>query len=268
MMSSLFPGKQEKGGGMPNHITNILYVEGDEYQKVFGRIAGEEGRGCIDFNRIVQMPEIMESESSIPTLEDMAMFFLGKYPIKDLLSPPRYNAAEEAKSGNWGNAAEVLKQHNMVHMLTETNLAGDLSDEHFEILVKYMRALRQFGHCSWYEWSRDHWGTKWNAYNQSRIDERTIQFDTAWSTPMPIWEKLSEMFPDTVLSIRWADEDFGSNTGTMKVQNGEIVEGGPIKSGSPEAYRNACDVIYGGELPDHKYWKPDGTVGYKDDEEE
>ncbi len=34
------------------------------------------------------------------------------------------------------------------------------------------------------------------------------------------------------------------------------------------SYRNAVEVKYNGELPDDMYWKDDGTVGYKEEEDD
>src|SRR5689334_17510205 len=50
----------------------------------------------------------------------------------------------------------------------------------------------------WYLWSVENWGTKWNAHYTAfalRDDGvRTIKlsFDTAWSIPWPIYQKLAE----------------------------------------------------------------------------
>lgn len=43
--------------------------------------------------------------------------------------------------------------------------------------------------CNWNSWSRENWGTKWNAYDASTSvdgDKATIEFDTAWSIPYPV----------------------------------------------------------------------------------
>lgn len=44
--------------------------------------------------------------------------------------------------------------------------------------------------CNWNTWSRENWGTKWNAYQGKTgvaDDGRAfIKFDTAWSIPYPV----------------------------------------------------------------------------------
>lgn len=42
---------------------------------------------------------------------------------------------------------------------------------------------------NWLKWSRENWGTKWNAYDSSienKDDKSILEFDTAWSVPYPI----------------------------------------------------------------------------------
>lgn len=69
----------------------------------------------------------------------------------------------------------------------------------------------------WYHWRCDHWGTKWNAActmitpkslctttrASKRVHGKTwyeveITYDTAWSPPMPVIEKLQKEFHDTM----------------------------------------------------------------------
>lgn len=250
---------------MPNHITNVLHIEGENSEKIFESIKGD--KDCIDFNAIVEMPEILRADSSESFLEDLAILFCGGYPIREFFGTPVNGGIEAFKRGDYGAAADHLKKQNLLRALLETKLAGDLDDDRFETLIKYMRAYRKTGFCSWFEWSRANWGTKWNAYEQVRIDDRTIKFETAWSTPGKIWEKLSEMFPSNVLAIRWADEDFGCNTGAMRVQNGNVLDGGPFENNSAKAYKNAVELLYDGELPEYYRWKEDGTAEYVEENE-
>lgn len=80
----------------------------------------------------------------------------------------------------------------------------------------------------WYEWNIKNWGTKWNAYSQNSFPEddisNEITFQTAWSTPEPIILALSKLFPNVVIKVKFADEDFGSNCGWYRYKNGELLE--------------------------------------------
>ena len=87
---------------------------------------------------------------------------------------------------------------------------------------------------NWYNWCPINWGTKWNAYDcyKSRhidtknyklnIAELTIVFDTARSTPFPIWEALALQYPDLLFDIKYADEDIGNNCGIIKIKDWKI----------------------------------------------
>lgn len=50
---------------------------------------------------------------------------------------------------------------------------------------------------NWYEWNRENWGTKWNAAYCEVKDfgkyRKVLFFETAWSLPLPILEKIEQM---------------------------------------------------------------------------
>ncbi len=56
--------------------------------------------------------------------------------------------------------------------------------------------LEKFGFKNWYEFQVARWGTKWNAYEIHTLDDEpdtlTIQFDTAWSPPVGIYQMMHE----------------------------------------------------------------------------
>ena len=71
----------------------------------------------------------------------------------------------------------------------------------------------------WYDWRLEHWGTKWDIYNATceRMDANTLvlSFDTAWSPPIPVFDKLVDMGFE--VSARYLDE------GWMYI--GEYIDG-------------------------------------------
>ncbi|WP_020471530.1 DUF1281 family ferredoxin-like fold protein [Zavarzinella formosa] len=75
-----------------------------------------------------------------------------------------------------------------------------------------------------YEWCCKNWGTKWNAYAQKRLSEVAVYFETAWSTPEPIFSALSAWFPEVPFTVEYADEDIGSNAGIIQYRNGKKGE--------------------------------------------
>jgi len=54
--------------------------------------------------------------------------------------------------------------------------------------------LEKYGHADWYSWSVENWGTKWNADAQDwsrEGDSVSFWFDSAWSPPTNLYEKIS-----------------------------------------------------------------------------
>lgn len=84
---------------------------------------------------------------------------------------------------------------------------------------------------------------------------------------MPVIEALSKLHPTESIFLRWADEDFGNNTGTIGLFDGKAT-GGPIPNGAREAYDLAIELIHGGTLPSYMRRNEDGSIEYLDDEEE
>ncbi len=74
--------------------------------------------------------------------------------------------------------------------------------------------LSKMTHMDWYSWCVQNWGTKWNACRTEMtepftIDEGYIEicFDTAWSPPLPIFEKIFAIFPNLAFHCSWRNED-------------------------------------------------------------
>lgn len=102
---------------------------------------------------------------------------------------------------------------------------------------------------NWYNWSIDNWGTKWNAYDSS-FGGTGVEFSTAWSCPIPVFEKLSAMFPETTIFVEYADENLGFNVGALTLLNGQIIEQEEL-SGTKAGYEKAVEINYGLEVEDY-----------------
>ncbi len=79
-------------------------------------------------------------------------------------------------------------------------------------LDESVRRLKEYDTDNWYDWGIKNWGTLWNASdvqidyspmpNSNSLGEvATISFQTAWSPPEPIYNKLCDLFPN--LDIKW-----------------------------------------------------------------
>ena len=114
--------------------------------------------------------------------------------------------------------------NNIIPMSEELNCVsqhGNISDELDKL---YKSNLKKYGFKNWYEWRIANWGTKWNCYDVDFHNDGSITFDTAWSTPEPIIEALSEKFPEIEIHVDYADQDIGHNCGKYSYLDGEIQE--------------------------------------------
>lgn len=200
---------------MPNWIKITLELSGNQNRinRLFKKIKTKEINGeinFIDFNKIIKMPESLKITSGINV--DLAI---------DILN---YES-----TGNDENLKERLKYQWVVkegittvdEFLNHISIKKTLKDSDFNEAKKAISNFKKYGHKDWYTWSIDNWGTKWNS-SDSYIEGNNLHFQTAWSVPEPLLIKLSEIFSDIQMKVKFADEDIGSNCGEFELLNGVI----------------------------------------------
>lgn len=58
-----------------------------------------------------------------------------------------------------------------------------------------------YGCPNWYEWNIANWGTKWSSRAFTKSDDPGVYYyDTAWSPPMPLLERLASQHPTYQIS--------------------------------------------------------------------
>lgn len=82
-----------------------------------------------------------------------------------------------------------------------------------ELMQKRAYNLEKYGFSSWYDWRKKHWGTKWNCRECDekwlmKFGDACIKFKTAWCPPIPIINKLRELFPNLQIFCRYNNEDW------------------------------------------------------------
>ncbi|GGY87851.1 hypothetical protein [Shewanella fodinae] len=184
---------------MPNHVTNIIEANNN----VIASMLNEDK--LVDFCIIIPCHEdlTLDNTMGISAAAESAAEMMCNEPVSE---------------------NDIISQ---LQLLNRSRInAIKMNDHEFEQFVKMMRNKRNHGFYHEMEYARKAWGTKWNAYNQisEENSETMVRFDTAWSHPYPVIEALSKKFPDEVISVKYADEDTGSNCGTYSIKNGEIVE--------------------------------------------
>ena len=202
---------------MPNHVENHIEFNGDKQQidAMLNKIKSDEyGIGTIDFNKIIAMPETLNIEAGSRTDHGLKAY-------REFIEA--YTAGRSYK--------EALKALDNIPTESENAFLrqrADIRRDEWELGKTAWQNIQKYGAPTWYEWSINNWGTKWNAYgyeegtDYSACDELTFQ--TAWSAPHPILRKLSEMFPEIVFKHQWADEDIGMNCGERCYHGGEKID--------------------------------------------
>ena len=199
---------------MPNHVINNVTVTGDaemlrdmlESIKVDG-----EGLGSVDFGKIIPMPDSMNIESGSNTDKGLKAYtdFMFIYTL--------------AGTRDDVDLDRIPKKSEEAFL----NARPDVTPAQWELGKTAYRNQSKYGAPTWYEWSIQNWGTKWNAYNSLECvpggDTTELCFQTAWSPPQPVLQRLSEQYPELAFSHAWADEDIGFNCGIVEYKNGEIT---------------------------------------------
>lgn len=99
-----------------------------------------------------------------------------------------------------------------------------VSGPYFVFDFNFNKILREPKTCAdWYGWRVENWRTKWNAVDAQSTEDGYI-FDTAWSAPLPVIKKLSELFPKITFDLTWSDEDAGQNCGQIIYKNGVEIQ--------------------------------------------
>ena len=218
---------------MPNHIVNHISLQGDpkKIRSMLETIKSDEhGIGSVDFNKIVPMSKSLDIEAGSRTDRGLKAYrdFIDVYTL--------------AGTMNMEKLRNIPVESEEIFLRQRTDIRRD----EWELGKAAWRNIRDFGAPTWYDWCISNWGTKWNAYGYSEDtidyhDGDTLYFQTAWSAPHPILEKLTQMFPDIRLEHEWADEDIGQNCGRCSYQNGERIEEYCSES-EAEAVEFACKL--------------------------
>ena len=201
---------------MPNHVINIINFSGDQKKiaEMLESIKSDEiGIGSIDFQKIIPMPESLNIESGSRTTKGLKAY-------KDFVDICTFDGANKDM-----DLLNIPQDKEKIFL----RMRKDIKEDEWELGRQAFRNEVMYGEATWYDWAIKNWGTKWNAYG---IDEQalpsdenitSLAFNTAWSAPHPIIEKIAEMYPELSFEHIWADEDIGMNCGERAYENGECT---------------------------------------------
>lgn len=220
---------------MPNHVTTRCTVTGPATDVAAFRAKmfvpqPENDRVIFDFRSIIPMPAILADIEESNVSENGA----------ELIMLRAKSGAPFATGGMYEFEVERIRKD--VGMLRDPiqDVARAYLAKHPEYEaagLKRLQAITETGFCSWYPWSIEKWGTKWNAYDFSIETEEPLQFkfDTAWSFPTPVFTELAKAFPAIKLHCFTYDE--GGNFAGRGFFN-------PSPSDEPFSTCDATDELY------------------------
>ena len=185
---------------MPNNVINNVHFEGEQRDifNMLNKVAGFEHKpGYVDFNGIDPLPDELRIESSNRTMDGYAL----------------YSAYMKTRNGQ----SDAISEYNWPKKKGENvdALTWELGK------IAFMNE-KKYGSVDWYGWCIEHWGTKWNAYEQTGSPGHFC-FYTAWNAPHKIMLTLSGMYPGITFTHSWADEDIGYNCGCRVYKDGHMV---------------------------------------------
>lgn len=133
--------------------------------------------------------------------------------------------------------------------------------EIIEAGVAYAKNMAKYGFKTWYDWSIEKWGTKWNS-SDCESEGNSFEFTTAWSGVADLIEKMHIELPTVKIIYEFSDEDTGCNCGIAIFENG-TTNFKRLEDSSIEAYELAFKL-----RPDSKeyYALVDGKYEYIEEE--
>jgi hypothetical protein len=193
---------------MPNHVTHRVTVTGLEglIRDFIGSHIHPDGDNNpqLDFNTVVPMPAVLrDSDESTDATLGYELLIGHTMPSQRGLG---FNQSILAMK--WVEEYKLQTIEELEH-----HLRLKQPERHFDAMhagYSALMCLLQTGYSSWYNWSIDNWGTKWGAYQYEEVERRDgvfeFVFQTAWSVPEPVFEKLAEKWPGLEIDIVSFDE--------------------------------------------------------------
>lgn len=196
---------------MPNYVENRIRICGEDAEEILHSLLNKEQ---FDFNLIEPMPKEIENTEEGSSTYPCIMAYLSdgfKIPFEQI---------EKEKIEKYIVSQNTFSNPQRDY---ETGKRLKCSVKTGEQLVKN---IDKYGYATWYGWSYEYWGTKWNASetttNFDKPGEAYVEFTTAWASPEPVIEALSRQYPDILIKVQFFDED-ESHCGEYHYQNGLSV---------------------------------------------
>lgn len=206
---------------MPSYCRNIVIAP----KKILDEIY--DGKK-VTFNKLIPMPKTLNLIES--DRKDEAVLY--SLLCKDMDTMQKLiillkNTKEPCYTSYWEKLQEKYSLE-MIEVLGEKAKTFMPESEELELKIKtfeelgnvYLNNLLQFDSMTWYDWSIENWGTKWDAVDsKGKPENGKLEFLTAWSEPIPIIKKLFKKYPK--MRIEWQYELEGQEESGRYISDGK-----------------------------------------------
>lgn len=188
---------------MPNHCFNEVKAKKEILDEIY-----DYEKGKITFNKLIPMPKELENSVSDGSTTIKKAMYLYLNGDKDLL---------EAK---WEANKDAQQKYKTFDKMVEHLFEKYTKEE----VIRSYTCLQKYGTDNWYDWSIEHWGTKWDAYDcQGSPQEGTLVFFTAWNPPDEIIKALCKKYPNSDLDWFYEEEGMQLAGHCYAGENGEVI---------------------------------------------
>lgn len=246
---------------MPNHVTTRCTITGpvaDVSRFRETMIVAEDGKPALDFNAAIPMPAVLVGSVSGGYSEEGAALIIARATQKHTFGFVGDDLGlGQVRISSIRDAVGMPDEH--IFLVASEFLARNPKYEQEGMAM--LRAIVETGYASWHPWAIANWGTKWGAYSFAEIssDPLTIKFETAWSFPTPVFERLVEMFPTLTFDCVTYDE--GSNFAGEGQFGALVTHPFEIGAATDELYERAY-----GHLPEPEEVDEPATAGATGDQ--
>ncbi|MDT7813477.1 MAG: hypothetical protein QOJ42_3393 [Acidobacteriaceae bacterium] len=192
---------------MPNWMESEVQITGPVDEIARFRVThirqDEHGDEELDFETIIPMPpELKDTEAGS---SDPYVWALGGelYASRNLLLQLGLRPAGATPlDWRWVRDLGITSREGLLHWAKE-NRPNELV-----VAKRAMDSERATGYRDWYDWRCDNWGCKWGCseFAWRNDDQTAFYMMTPWSAPVPIFEKLVELFPTLTFACRFVEE--------------------------------------------------------------
>lgn len=184
---------------MPNWVNNAVLIQGNVSRLVYLRTQLHQDDDWFCFTSLIPRPSELDIECGAQGQEGLRLLFQKSDPSIQ----PVIRQAWYALNPFLPELEKAESEKNITDIQEALSLGR-----------KYLLNYCKYGHCTWYSWSYEKWGTKWpvHACEPTLENQQLIYtFSSAWEPPLPFFKKLGRLYPDLTFLGAYLDKTNNPN---------------------------------------------------------